>query len=909
MNVFTRTTIKTLKKNRTRTLVTIIGIILATAMLTAVTAFISSLQNYMLRAVIEQMGDWQGAVYELSGDQVQEMKEDERIEEAMAVQELGFALFPGVTEESYMERRVPYLFVMGMTKEAQEVLPVRLKMGRMPENDRELVVTSMAISSGRADIDLGDTLTLEIGKRMATGNEGEELFLYNPLLMIMEEGRGESYRVGEELIPKEMRTYQIVGIMETPGFVDSNNVSYGAITIADEKPKADSRFACFYRCHRASEVYETANTYTSSGDNYATYNSELLRYQGTSMNRPFMRMLYGLAVILILLIMTGGISLVYNSFAISVSDRTRQFGLLASTGATPKQLRGMVLREAFLVSAIGIPLGILSGIVGIGITLHFTGKSFFYLYDSLETMRLYVSWPAVVVAAVTALVTVLISAWIPSRRAARVSPMEAIRQVGDIKVPRRVVRKGRLSYRLFGLEGMIAGKHFSRSKKQYRTTIFSLFISIVLFISASSFSSYVKSSVRTVNNISEYDLSMYIEEEKEGEIEEIRERVRSTEGVDRMVFIGAVNMDVPLEPELVSEDYRAFLESQEAASEEIGWGGLYREDGRLMLYDSRILVLEDEEYEAYVEELGLPREEYLGEEARKVIALNRVQGYIASQQRFRLYDILKAPGEEIELLVTDYDSLYEAERTSGEEQDRESFQKTCRVTVGAFAEKAPMNLYGEWGGGFSIFLSESMLRNLVEDENSYIRTVSLYIQAKDHREVAKRLEAFSMDDSAEWLQDYDSYFFVVDEAQSRETHRSLLLTVDVFTFGFITLISLIAVANVFNTISTGVLLRRKEFAVLSSVGMTPKGLRRMLNYECVLYGCKALLYGLPVSMLITWQIYRVVARSMDTGFYVPVMSIVIAVCSVFLVVFATMLYTRSRMKGENIIDRIREDSF
>lgn len=902
MNVFTKTTIKTLKKNKTRTLVTIIGIILATAMLTAVTTFISSLQKFMLRAVIAQMGDWHGAVYELSEEDMRKLEGGEKVEKAAAVQELGFALLPGVTEENYISKRVPYLFIMGMTEEAEEMLPVRLSIGRMPKNEGELVVSSMAVSSGRADIEVGDTLTLEIGKRMAAGAEPEELFLYNPLLMTMKEGEEEAYEVGEELIVQESRTYKVVGIIETPGFMNSNysSAAYCAITAADQNPGEDSRFAGFYRCRRSSDVYETADTYMSE-NTYAVYNSELLRYQGVSLNRPFMRMLYGLASVLILLIMTGGISLVYNSFAISVSDRTRQFGLLASTGATPKQLRGMVLREALLVSVIGIPLGILSGIAGIGITLHFTGPAFFYLYDSEEAMSLHVSWPAAAIAAATALAVVLISAWIPSRRAAKVSPMEAIRQTGDIKVPRRIVRRGKLSYRLFGLEGMIAGKHFSRSRKQYRTTIFSLFISIVLFISASSFSSYVKSSIRTVNDISENDISMYIEEGKEGEMEEIRERVRGTEGVDHMLFVGCINMDLPVDPELVSEDYRAFLESQEAASDETGWGKLYREDGKLMLYDSRILILEDKEYEAYVEELGLPREEYLGPEADKVIALNQVQGYMPAQQRFRLYDILKAPGEEIEMLVTDYDALNEAERAAEDEQDRTDFQKPYRVTAGTFADRAPMNLYGEWGGGFSVFLSESMLRNLTGGEIHY-RTVQLYIQAENHRETAERLEEFSMDGS------YESYFFVMNEAENRQTHKSLLMTVDVFTFGFITLISLIAVANVFNTISTGVLLRRREFAVLSSVGMTPKGLRRMLNYECVLYGCKALLYGLPVSLLITWRIYRIVARSMDTGFYVPAASILIAVFSVFLVVFTTMLYARSRMKGENIIDSIRQES-
>ncbi len=236
------------------------------------------------------------------------------------------------------------------------------------------------------------------------------------------------------------------------------------------------------------------------------------------------------------------------------------------------------------------------------------------------------------------------------------------------------------------------------------------------------------------------------------------------------------------------------------------------------------------------------------------------------------------------------------------DQKREDFQIPVNVTVGVFAERAPMNLYGEWGGGFSVILSESMFDSLVGSDALDLRSIQLYIQAENHQQVAERLEELSLDGS------YDSYFFVMNEAESRQTQKNLMMTMDVFSYGFITLISLIAVANVFNTISTGVLLRRKEFAVLSSVGMTPTGLRRMLNYECVLYGCKALLYGLPVSIFVTWQIYRVVERSMDTGFYVPVTSILIAVCSVFLVVFATMMYARNRIKGENIIDSIRQES-
>ncbi len=426
----------------------------------------------------------------------------------------------------------------------------------------------------------------------------------------------------------------------------------------------------------------------------------------------------------------------------------------------------------------------------------------------------------------------------------------------------------------------------------------------MLFISASSFSTYLKSSVGTVQSTPEYDISVYIEEgENKGEAKRLLEETGNISGVDRVLYVGGSNMDVYLDPEQVTEDYREILNDDMA-----GYGnmeGHRQEDGRLVLYDSRILILTDEDYEEYVEELGLPKEEYLNPETCKVIALNQLQGYIPEQQRYRLYDILKEPGQEIEMRMTDYAALTEAREKTGMEQNEEDFQFSTKVTPGVFAERAPLNLYGEWGGGFSVILSEGMFDRLIGQEDGYqqdLRSMQLYIQAKNHQQVAERLEELSLDGS------YDSYFFVMNEAESRQTQKNLMMTMDVFSYGFITLISLIAVANVFNTISTGVLLRRKEFAVLSSVGMTPTGLRRMLNYECVLYGCKALLYGLPVSIFVTWQIYRVVERSMDTGFYVPVTSILIAVCSVFLVVFATMMYARNRIKGENIIDSIRQES-
>lgn len=149
---------------------------------------------------------------------------------------------------------------------------------------------------------------------------------------------------------------------------------------------------------------------------------------------------------------------------------------------------------------------------------------------------------------------------------------------------------------------------------------------------------------------------------------------------------------------------------------------------------------------------------------------------------------------------------------------------------------------------------------------------------------------------------------LIDYAASIETERAMITVINIFSFGFITLISLIAAANVFNTISTNLNLRRREFAMLKSIGMTPRAFSKMMNFECLLYGFKGLLYGLPVSFFITWLIYRAIGNGLETAFFIPWYSIAIAVGSVFLVVFATMLYSMHKIHKENTIDALKNEN-
>lgn len=144
--------------------------------------------------------------------------------------------------------------------------------------------------------------------------------------------------------------------------------------------------------------------------------------------------------------------------------------------------------------------------------------------------------------------------------------------------------------------------------------------------------------------------------------------------------------------------------------------------------------------------------------------------------------------------------------------------------------------------------------------------------------------------------------------QQIQSQRNLKLIINIFLYGFIVLISSIGIANIFNTISTNINLRKREFAMLKSIGMTEKGFKKMLDLECIFYGTKALLLGLPIGILICYLINQGFGNLVEFAFSLPWASIIISIISVYLVVFITMLYSSSKMKKENIIDTLRDEN-
>ena len=907
MNVFNKVTLESLKKNRTRTIVTIIGIMLSAAMICASTTLVSSMQNFVLRCAIHIDGDWYGAVYDAAYKDYEDIRDSDRVSSAAYAQVLGYAKIDSANE------RKPYLYVLGgdVASGYFKTMPVHLILGTLPKDSTEIILPEHLTSNGKVNYKLGDTVTLDVGDRTL---DGRRLGQDTPVYAYDSETHTEVMS-GEGLENTEPRTYTVVGIYERPTFEDYSAPGYTALTAADTKSADQSPIHCYFKLHKPAGVYDFMKEMGYTQEYRYAYNTKVLLYSGTAPFDSFLTAFYSLAAIIIALIVFGSVSLIYNAFSISVSERTRQFGLLSSVGATRKQLRRMVLFEALAVSIVGIPLGILVGIGGIGITLLLIGDKFFSIVRVDIPMRLCVSWQAVVIAAVIALVTVLISAWIPSKRATRVSAVEAIRQSMDIKVSGRPVRTSKLSYKLFGLPGVLAGKHYKRNRKKYRTTVVSLFMSIVLFVSAAAFTDYMMESAEGGLASDQFDLIYAAESDASAAMmpDALLELLFSEQNVTGGTYTKKQFLQGDISREYVTamfaDRFSNFcMESEDRAPKKLGISGY-------------LYFVADAEFNRLLEKYDLKEADYYDRDNPLGIALDRNIELDRRLEKYVTLDTLKGDVCVIEgLYYVEIDGYYRKDSRIDENGNKvvlyqnrdnesdiielpyeESFAKYTLRSEKTI-EEAPFFVSRSTPVAINMIYPYSMLESVVpEAALNQFRNTEYFLTSSNHAASFENLATTLTENGLSSRQ-------LFDYAANAETNRNVITIIRVFAYGFIVLISLIAAANVFNTISTNISLRRREFAMLKSVGMTQKGFRRMMNYECLLYGSKALLLGLPVSCGITYLIYRAVTTAYETSFHLPWAAIGIAVLSVFLVVFATMMYSMSKVKKDNPIDALKNEN-
>ena len=847
MSILNRLTIKNLRLNKKRTIVTIIGIILSTALMVGIGLLFSSFQDLMIRDTIGYSGKYEAKYNDVDLIKLNDIKNKNFT--YFYEKPIGFSKIESSNEYK------PYMYITSVNKEYFNEL--KLVDGSFPKNENEVVISNHVITNGGLNYKVGDIVTFTYGSRNIDG----DITLANSELVD-----------GEFLTNEGTHTYKIVGIVDRSNFESYSASGYTAFTLDVNSDKGNANLYVMFNKNKKiiKQSEELAKELNYDGD--INYNSTLLALYGESTYGNVMSSMGGMMIIMLSLVSIGCIIVIYNSFAISVMERKKEFGLLSSIGATKRQLSHTVFFEAVVVGVIGIILGILGAYIGIGCVILIINN---LISDMLEYKLHLVTNPLFIIIPVIFMIIVIgVSAFIPSRRASKVSPIEAIRQNDDIKINKKKIRTSKLVLKLFGIEGEIALKNIKRNKKKYRVTIVSLFISIVLFISFSSYMNYTLNTASSVMGEVPYDyrISYFGDDNNKEALDKINEIVKSSD-VKEYVSYSVSNLSI-IGNYTYSDEYLDFYKSA------------YGDDGikalnNLKYQNIYILVLDDNSYNKYKKLIGLDKD--------SLILLNRFKGVSYGNNKRVNYDIPVINSGDINVKICNFD----------DDEENVDTTKYCNKNINnIFVTNKSFDLIEEFSymDDFKLIVNKKLYDSILDGGTDFTQFNIISDNTNNIDKLTKELDK------------YNNVNYMNIKESMKQTNN-LILVVKILMYGFISLVTLIGVTSVFNTISTSMALRKREFAVLRSIGLTRGGFNKMLFFESLFFGMKSLIFAIPVSIGITVLIHYTLADMVSIStIIIPWKYIIISIVSVFVIVLLTMMYSTSKIKKHNIIEQIREEN-
>jgi len=868
MNIVNKLTIRHLKQNKRRTLVTIIGVIISVAMVMAVATLGISFMNLMQRQSIADNGEWHVLYKDVNKAQLEAVKADEATHKVVISRDLGYAPLEGGRNPNK-----PYLFIREYNTLGFEQFPIELSQGRLPQASNEVVISEEIAKRAKVDYKIGDTFTLEVGERFAEDKEDiQRALTQNDPLRSGEDQHGE--------IIKNTRSasYTVVGVIKRPTWEQTWAPGYTILTYVDESLlKAGDKVNATVVLNKVKSTL-----YTHAGDlaranaidpESIVFNNDLLRYYGITNNDGLRSTLYSLTAVIMTVIVIGSVSLIYNAFAISVSERSRHLGMLSSVGATRRQKRNSVFFEGMVIGLISIPIGIICGLVGIGITFMFINSMVQGALGLTEKFKVIVTPLSIVAACAISILTIFISTYLPARKASKISAIDAIRQTTDVKLTGKAVKTSKLIRKLFGIEAEIGLKNLKRNKRRYRATVFSLVVSIVLFLAVSFFTSSLSKSLVLSQDGVNYDIQVYMGNEDRTTIDPLIQSLTTLKDVTEASVIQKLSVSSLIEEASLAPELQ----------ERVKMDNSMLKNGKLP-YNIEVNALNEESLRAYATAIGADYEQLVDPEQLAAIIIDTtiyedmiVEKYVETKA------IYTKVGNSLDLIYT------------GGLTDK--WINLNQVNIAALTDQLPMGILPAGVGSLNIIVSEQVFNQLIDDQiRSGIQTF-IYLKSTDPMNTQQQIEEIK-----------EGHMSVYNLYQARQQDEQMIMLMSVFTYGFIVLITLISIANIFNTISTSISLRKREFAMLKSVGMTPQGFNKMMNYESIFYGIKSLLYGLPLSIAVMYLIHKSAMYTFSYGFSLPWTDILFVIAAVFVIVGAAMLYSSSKVKRENIIDALKQEN-
>lgn len=937
MNLMKTLTLKNLKLNRKRTIVTIVGIILATALLSALVTLVSSFQYSMIEYQKQKGGDFHVKFSNVKMSELSEFKNNRNIESTFETMGMGFAKLDGCKNEDK-----PYAYVMATDEAGFEKGCFNLIEGRMAKNEDEIIIPRHLKTNGRIDIKVGDEITLDVGKRYDSNTEG-----------VISENCAYEHEA-ETLTDTETKRYKVVGIMERPGYgmEDYSAAGYTFVTYSDElaaidngtkseESEADTTLTVYSRYTQKAlrnkdavtadiigvdeKLFAKANNssvemtaeesdrFLKEMENakYDIYmNGYLINYECVFPIDGSFKALFTVAAVVALIIILTSVYCIKNSFNISITEKIRQYGMLASVGATRRQIKSSVKTEAAMLGVVGIPVGTMSGILASLILVKVVNAlSAGWLNVALS---FHTSLPALILAVILSIATIYFSATGSARRAAKVTPLEAIRNTKEIKIKSAKLKTPAIIGRIWGIGGVISYKNIKRNNKKYRTTVTSIVICSVTFIVISYFMSMAFSVVGMSYASADYNIGINMSCKKDLDIEKFSKLLSGIEGAEDYLVGAGYDFDVS-KPKYTKE-YGEYCRQLYDDSEDVS---------QMFL----ITVLDDKSYDKYASDAGIKNaaagailvnkctfdvyNENSSKYVKKEMELYKYKAGDTIECGYNVYDDASSDDNAVEG-DTESSTEINTEDNSGyvdEETINNGVRKTVDVTIAGVTDKVPIGYKGY--SNTLLFMNQKGFESLWGDGKNgneikpgYASYLA-YVVAENADEYQDTFEK-----ETEGNPEYSQISFYVSnlDKQMRD-EKSLFTLLGVFAYGLIVVIALIGITNIINTLSTGMELRSREFATLRSIGMTDKQFVGMVRLESVFISVKALVIGVPLGILISYLLCVMMNRMDDAIIYEPpYKAIILCILVVIMLIYAIMKLSMTKLRHNNIIETIKNEN-
>lgn len=847
MNILNKLTIKNLKLNKKRSLGTIIGIILSVALMCAVSNMVSSFRETLIQNAINESGYWHIRLYNVSNDKLKRLKLNKDIDNIYTISEDGYAKLDTIKNEYK-----PYLKFYGMNKETFNNLEFKLIKGRFPKNDNEIIISEHLNKNGKANLKIDDEITVNVGDRVTL----EDDYVLND---------SNPFDKGNEIIKNpNTKKYRVVGIIKRPdvSFEPTSAPAYTTITtstnednfsvfISLKNPRDKNSFVELLGARNYDEV---VNMGINNPRYDYTLNNELLRWEALKFSDSTFSMLLSIAEVVIFIIIFTSVFCIRNSFAISTTEKMRMYGMLSSVGATKKQIKKSVLTEGFILGLIAIPIGIICGIIAVFVLLKIVNLLLGeYLFNNIDGMVFKVSFIAIIISIILGFVTIYFSAISSAKKASKVSPIDNLRNTNDIKISSKKLKTPKLIKNVFKTGGVLAYKNLKRSKKKYRTTVVSLTVSIFVFISMFTFIN--EGFKQSGNYYQDYDYNYRITFNNNSSKDKINE-IRNLDSVNASYLVYYAK------PSILIDDISKINPEEPLECE-------YDKNDKCIKKYARlnIILLDDSTFKSYVK---------------------KVKGN---------YDYLKDKG-----ILTDMYRFYD-NKNKREYEDR------------IYTYKSGDTIDSKLLNGDNISINVGMVSNImpygfenVYSNGGYIVLNNKYFNNIDYYGCDLMIDSLNTEQLTNDILDIDSELNYYDMDEEAKAEKSIVIVISIFLYGFIGVITLIGVTNIFNTITSNMELRQKEFAMLKSVGMTKKEFNHMINLETLFYSSKSLIYGSILGIIGSYFVHRAFAGKIDTQFVLPYKAILICILFVFIVVYMIMKYSINKINRQNMIETIRKEN-